>query len=384
MGGQGSGRRPDPVKKLIGMNQPASTDGGQIYLPNLSGVKHEIAEGTSNFSIDDIPDVDNTNKADNKILKFNAATGNMEYEDDTGGSGASLSVKEDGVQVGDSDIEVLDFLGADFNITESPDKEINITIEDSGIDHDSLTNTHNLTTDIDHDQLTNFVANEHIDWTNTTENLDTSGSVTAGALTIDTNLITTDTTSGFVGIGRTASHHLDVDNDIFARRYLAVGDVTGFDFDNLPGFSAWAVNVAQSDKGFFVRCDPPTGATDGRAFGLLADGDIFASVQFYSDGTYGLGGGSATRDTFLKRDSAGVFLISGGFNGTDSGALKITGELMVAHKEAAQTEVDVSGAITLRNSSEPSTPSSAGALFVSGGELHYIGSSGTTTKIADA
>lgn len=33
------------------------------------------------------------------------------------------------------------------------------------IDHNSITNTHNLTTDIDHDQLTNFVANEHIDWT---------------------------------------------------------------------------------------------------------------------------------------------------------------------------------------------------------------------------
>lgn len=29
------------------------------------------------------------------------------------------------------------------------------------IDHDSLTNTHNLTTDIDHDQLTNYASNEH-------------------------------------------------------------------------------------------------------------------------------------------------------------------------------------------------------------------------------
>jgi hypothetical protein len=36
---------------------------------------------------------------------------------------------------------------------------------DSQINHNSLSNTHNLTTDIDHDALTNFVANEHIDWT---------------------------------------------------------------------------------------------------------------------------------------------------------------------------------------------------------------------------
>jgi len=34
---------------------------------------------------------------------------------------------------------------------------------DVAIDHNTLTNTHNLTTDIDHDQLTNYVANEHID-----------------------------------------------------------------------------------------------------------------------------------------------------------------------------------------------------------------------------
>lgn len=33
------------------------------------------------------------------------------------------------------------------------------------IDHNSITNTHNLTTDINHDNLTGFVANEHLDWT---------------------------------------------------------------------------------------------------------------------------------------------------------------------------------------------------------------------------
>ena len=34
-------------------------------------------------------------------------------------------------------------------------------VQDGEIDHDSLANTHNLTTSIDHDQLTNFAANEH-------------------------------------------------------------------------------------------------------------------------------------------------------------------------------------------------------------------------------
>lgn len=44
-------------------------------------------------------------------------------------------------------------------------KQITFANVESSIDHDNITNTHNLTTDIDHDSLTNFSANEHIDWT---------------------------------------------------------------------------------------------------------------------------------------------------------------------------------------------------------------------------
>ena len=44
----------------------------------------------------------------------------------------------------------------------------------------------------------------------------------------------------------------------------------------------------------------------------------------------------------------------------------------------------VGGAFTIENTSAPSTPSGAGACFVSGGELWYIGSSGTQTRLAVA
>ncbi len=37
---------------------------------------------------------------------------------------------------------------------------------------------------VDHDALNNFVADEHIDWTGTTENFDTSGTITSGDITI--------------------------------------------------------------------------------------------------------------------------------------------------------------------------------------------------------
>lgn len=41
MGGHGSGRKPDPVKRLMGFNQPAKTDNSEIYLPNLSGMNDQ-------------------------------------------------------------------------------------------------------------------------------------------------------------------------------------------------------------------------------------------------------------------------------------------------------------------------------------------------------
>lgn len=63
---------------------------------------------------------------------------------------------------------------ADARVAES-----NVTQHEGAINHNNLTNSHNLTTDIDHDQLANFVSNEHIDWTNTSNDLNTTGSVVA-------------------------------------------------------------------------------------------------------------------------------------------------------------------------------------------------------------
>jgi len=71
------------------------------------------------------------------------------------------------------------------------------------VDHDTLTNTHNLTTDInhntilnnhdlttdiDHDTITNTGGNKHIDWTNATNALVTTGNITTSAdIYLDSN-----------------------------------------------------------------------------------------------------------------------------------------------------------------------------------------------------
>lgn len=51
---------------------------------------------------------------------------------------------------------VATFDNTDFNATAGV-----VTIEDSGIDHDNLANTHNLTTDIDHTAISNIGTNSH-------------------------------------------------------------------------------------------------------------------------------------------------------------------------------------------------------------------------------
>lgn len=58
---------------------------------------------------------------------------------------------------------------------------------------------------VDHDALLNFVANEHIDWTSTSSNLNTSGSVTGGQvnadnLRLDGNTLSATNTNGEINI----------------------------------------------------------------------------------------------------------------------------------------------------------------------------------------
>ncbi|KKK54516.1 hypothetical protein LCGC14_3083930, partial [marine sediment metagenome] len=61
--------------------------------------------------------------------------------------------------------------------------KIDITLVEGNIDHDALTNTHNLTTDIDHDTITNYDSNEHVDHTGVTltagDGLDGTGDISA-------------------------------------------------------------------------------------------------------------------------------------------------------------------------------------------------------------
>ena len=119
------------------------------------------------------------------------------------------------------------------------------------INHSTITNTHNLTTDIDHDATTNFVANEHIDWTNATSNFSTTGTANidgnvdiGGGLDLDnatSNLIT------FRGVGlgepsdSSAGFKIKLWDSPAANWDLGIGiseDATWF-MDSIPRFEFW-------------------------------------------------------------------------------------------------------------------------------------------------
>lgn len=127
------------------------------------------------------------------------------------GAGASVDVSE-------ANIDHNSLLNT-HNLTTSIDHNSitnthNLTTD---IDHNSITNTHNLTTDIDHDQLTNFSSNEHVDHTAVSV---LAGTGMSGGGTIDAN--------------RTLDCTITQYTDALAR--LAISEtITGIDYDNTTG-----------------------------------------------------------------------------------------------------------------------------------------------------
>ena len=149
--------------------------------------------------------------------------------------------------------------------TEADGSVKKITI--SQIDHDTLTNTHDLTTDIDHNAITNYSANKHIDHTAVTltagVGLSGGGDISANrTFTVDLNELTTETT-------------------IAADDFLAMVDVT----DNGSGkitFANLESTLNHDSLAGFVANEHinHTSVTLTAGTGLTGGGDISANRSF--------------------------------------------------------------------------------------------------------
>jgi len=155
------------------------------------GVTHGgTGASTAQAAIDTLSNV--SAATDEHVLTKDTATGNATFKAAAGG-GSMTTIKENDVQVGGADIVTLDFLGADFDLTESPDTEIQIVINDAGIDHDATAN---------------FLTTEHFLQSAIVETGALNvGSITSGFGSIDTGSSNITTTGSIAGI--TASDLVD-------------------------------------------------------------------------------------------------------------------------------------------------------------------------------
>jgi len=121
---------------------------------------------------------------------------------------------------------------------------------------------------------------------------------------------------------------------------------TVLQFDNANNFwksSDDPSGIGNVNVGFFknnqitnqevLRVQGPlsTGVNDGKGFSVGVDSETFSRSMFYTDGKFGMGPGSGNRDTFLHRESSGVFRISDD-GGTGNGSLMINEDLFVFNK----------------------------------------------------
>jgi hypothetical protein len=124
------------------------------------------------------------------------------------------------------------------------------------------------------------------------------------------------------------------------------------------------VNPGQSTTGTALLMTIPlsTSLTTGKAFGTIVSGESFGRAIFYSDGKYGIGPGSGTRDVFLSRSGTNTLRISS--DGTTGAAdISITRNILVG---TGAVGTSGAGVLVLTNGTVPSTsPADVVQLFSS-------------------
>jgi len=134
--------------------------------------------------------------------------------------------------------------------------------------------------------------------------------------------------SGYVGIGTTAP-----------TSQLYIYNESG------SGSAAFIIDKAGKGNGFNLsNMELSTTISNGKAFSILAIGEAYARTQFYSDGSYGIGGGAANRDVYISRLSANNLLISSNRTTTGAANLLVVGNVGIGFTSPSQKlNVKVSG-----------------------------------------
>jgi len=267
------------LKKLQKKTEIKTPIGTELFIPNYSGLKEGMkktdadkyivtetdpifsASEAANFVAGDKANLDNqsgVNTGDQVAGNFNHDDlANIPANDHIDWTNTSSNLNTSGTISG-ANIYSSGNVGIG---TSSPGATLHLF--DSGADN-------NLTTDIDHDALTNFVANEHINWTNTSSNLNTSGTISGANIY----------SSGNVGIGVSSpAYKLEVADVDKAMNISSVLYVNG---------SSGNVGIGTSSPSSKFYVDGVSGSpSTANALITLRDSDSNAGFQIGATTDYG-------------------------------------------------------------------------------------------------
>ena len=99
---------------------------------------------------------------------------------------------------------------SNLNALAAPASDDEIAIVDTNVSETKKMTIANLNSGLDHDSLSGFVSNEHIDWTNASNNLDTSGTIS----TVDQTFSTTSSHYRLRSIVQKTAGATDADDDL--------------------------------------------------------------------------------------------------------------------------------------------------------------------------
>lgn len=179
---------------------------------------------------------------DNYVLTYDNATGEISLEAAAGGGASALNDL--------SDVTITSAATGDY-LRYSGSAWVDVAVSQ-------------LETDINHDNLTGFVANEHIDWTSTSSNFSTSGTLAAGAITgtsfggiTSANLVdksAAETVSGAWTFSGAGVFSTSLNAVPLARSVTATGNTATTDYGIVIRFTSG------SGATFTLDGDPPTNA----------------------------------------------------------------------------------------------------------------------------